>query len=89
MVDPIGNKAGVVALRRIAPVSAPAAAEAVKPAQVDGLLHSSAAALSRDLAAAPPVDAARIAELRQAIHNRSYALDPAATADRLLGWSGQ
>jgi negative regulator of flagellin synthesis FlgM len=89
MVDPIGNKAGVVALRRIAPVSAPAAVEAAKPAQVEGLLHSSAAALSRDLAAAPPVDAARVAELRQAIQDGSYTLDPPTTADRLLGWSGK
>lgn len=85
MVDPIGNKPSVVALRRIAPVSAPAAADT--PAPLAATRESTAAALSSSLAAAPPVDAARVAQLRQAIQDGSFALDPVAIADRMFDWN--
>jgi negative regulator of flagellin synthesis FlgM len=85
MVDPIGNKAGTVADRRIVPVGAAASITAARPASAeDKPVESGAAELSGAMAAQPPVDSDRVAQLRDAIRQGRYALDPAAVADRLL-----
>ncbi|RRN55385.1 flagellar biosynthesis anti-sigma factor FlgM [Pseudoxanthomonas sp. SGNA-20] len=41
-------------------------------------------ALQRELAVTPAVDAARVAEVRQALESGSYRIDPAKIADRML-----
>lgn len=94
MVDPIGNKASVVALRRIAPaapVSNAAPAHAVNGEAAT--LVSTAATLASRLAAQPPVDSAKVSALRRAMAEGSYALDPAAAAARMLAldaeWSAK
>ena len=40
--------------------------------------------LQRELAAAPAVDASRVAEVRQALESGSYRIDPARIADRMI-----
>lgn len=41
-------------------------------------------ALQRELATAPAVDSARVAEVRQALESGSYHIDPARIAERML-----
>lgn len=83
MVDPIGNKANVAPLRRVAPVAAPPAA--MKSATSDGaVVESSAAALASSMAAQPPVDAERVARIRKAVQEGRFPIYPADAADRLL-----
>ncbi|MDP5280394.1 flagellar biosynthesis anti-sigma factor FlgM [Sphingomonas sp. DG1-23] len=85
MVDPIGNKAGAVADRRIAPVAPAAPVEVAKPVS-GGVrpVESSAAALSSSMAAKPPVDAERVAKIRKAIEDGKFPIYPSTIADRLL-----
>lgn len=45
---------------------------------------SDAIALSRKLAVSPPVDAARVAEIRKAIADGTFPILPATIADRML-----
>lgn len=85
MVDPIGNKAGAVADRRIAPVAPAAPVETVKPATNEVVpVQSTAAALSGEMAARPPVDAERVAKIRKAIEDGRFPIYPTTIADRLL-----
>ncbi|AJP73518.1 flagellar biosynthesis anti-sigma factor FlgM [Sphingomonas hengshuiensis] len=85
MVDPIGNKAGAVSDRRIAPIGRAAPVEAAKPVASEApAVQSTAAQLSAELAAKPPVDAERVARLRAAIQEGRYSRDPGAVADRML-----
>jgi negative regulator of flagellin synthesis FlgM len=85
MVDPIGNKAGAVADRRIAPVASLAPVEAAKPVsnQVK-TVESAAVQLSGTMAAKPPVDAERVAKIRKAIEDGKFPIYPSTIADRLL-----
>ena len=85
MVDPIGNKAGAVADRRIAPV-APAAPVAVAPPVASEVktVESTAVELSGTMAAEPPVDAERVARIRKAIEDGKFPIYPTTIADRLL-----
>ncbi|NIJ21183.1 negative regulator of flagellin synthesis FlgM [Sphingomonas naasensis] len=85
MVDPIGNKAGAVADRRIAPVAPTAPVETVKAASNEvAPVQSTAAALSGEMAAKPPVDAERVAKIRKAIEDGRFPIYPTTIADRLL-----
>jgi negative regulator of flagellin synthesis FlgM len=85
MVDPIGNKAGAVADRRIAPV-APAAPVAVAQPVASEVktVESTAIQLSGTMAAEPPVDAERVARIRKAIEDGKFPIYPTTIADRLL-----
>lgn len=82
MVDPIGNKASVTPLRRVAPVAAPAAP--AKSADGGAAVESTAAALATSMAAQPPVDAERVARIRKAVQEGRFPIYPADAADRLL-----
>lgn len=85
MVDPIGNKAGAVADRRLAPV-APAAPVAVAQPVASEVktVESTAVELSGTMAARPPVDAERVAKIRKAIEDGKFPIYPTTIADRLL-----
>lgn len=86
MVDPIGVKtvttadvpAPRVATTPVNPTPPPTAATGADTAQ------SAATALARTLAAEPPVDPNRVAEIRRAIANGTFPILPATIADRLL-----
>lgn len=85
MVDPIGNKAGAVADRRIAPVAPAAPAEAAKPVANEAkTVESTAVELSGTMAARPPVDSERVAKIRKAIEDGKFPIYPTTIADRLL-----
>lgn len=85
MVDPIGNKAGAVADRRIAPVAPAAPVEAAKPVASEvKMVESTAAELSSTMAAKPPVDSERVAKIRKAIEDGKFPIYPTTIADRLL-----
>jgi negative regulator of flagellin synthesis FlgM len=85
MVDPIGNKAGAVADRRIAPVAPAAPVAAAQPTSSEApAVESTAAALSSAMAAKPPVDAERVAKIRKAIEDGKFPIYPTTIADRLL-----
>jgi negative regulator of flagellin synthesis FlgM len=84
VVDPISMKTGT-AVARLASVNgvnkvgAAAAVAGAAPA-----VQTEATALTSEMAAKPPVDAARVAQIKQAIERGSFALAPEAVADRLL-----
>ena len=85
MVDPIGNKAGAVADRRIAPVAPAAPVEVTKPvANEVKTVESTAAELSSAMAAKPPVDSERVARIRKAVEDGKFPIYPTTIADRLL-----
>ena len=85
MVDPIGNKAGAVADRRIAPVAPAAPVEAAKSVSNEvKTVESTAVQLSGTMAAKPPVDAERVAKIRKAIEDGKFPIYPTTIADRLL-----
>lgn len=85
MVDPIGNKAGPVADRRIAPVAPAAPVAAAQPVASEmRAVESTAAELSGTMAAKPPVDSERVAKIRKAVQDGNFPIYPATIADRLL-----
>ncbi len=85
MVDPIGNKAGAVADRRIAPVAPAAPMEAARPVSSEvAAVESTAVQLLGAMAAKPPVDAERVAKIRKAIEDGKFPIYPTTIADRLL-----
>jgi flagellar biosynthesis anti-sigma factor FlgM len=58
-----------------------------KPVQVQNPTLPKLVRMANDLAAmGPPVDAARIAEIRQAIATGNYPVNPGAIADVILGF---
>lgn len=71
---------GAAGADRSAPVEAARAGDSLRlTGEAAGLQ-----ALQRELAAAPAVDASRVAEVRQALESGSYRIDPARIADRML-----
>lgn len=80
MIDRIGGSP-LVPLRT-APASTTAPAKAV--ATVAAAAGSTLAATVRDLAAAPPVDTAKVDRVRSALALGTYAIDPATIADRMI-----
>jgi negative regulator of flagellin synthesis FlgM len=85
MVDPIGNKAGAVADRRIAPVAPAAPVAVAQPVANEAkTVESTAVQLSGTMAAEPPVDAERVARIRKAIEDGKFPIYPTTIADRLL-----
>lgn len=53
-------------------------------AAMQGPASSSLAQVAKDLAASPPVDAARVEQLRAAIISGDYRADPAAIATQMI-----
>ena len=94
MVDPVGSKP-VSPVRGLAPLTkaAPVRPAASALGGTDEAASSAVAGLARDSAASAPVDAARVAQLRRAIADGSFSVQPDAVADRLVGlrnaWSGK
>jgi negative regulator of flagellin synthesis FlgM len=88
-MDAIGAQAGTAIDRRAPLVDAaapPAVASAVAqdaPAHA-GSSTSVVAAVASQLAAQPPVDADKVARLRDAVASGSYKIDPATLADRMI-----
>jgi negative regulator of flagellin synthesis FlgM len=80
-----GNRPAPIdaAAARPAPNGAPAAPAPAAPA-TDSVALSGAAAAVRDLAAAPPVDEAKVASLKAAIAAGTYTVDAQAIADKML-----
>ncbi|MEG3087477.1 flagellar biosynthesis anti-sigma factor FlgM [Sphingomonas sp. PB4P5] len=83
MVDPIGLKpvptsTTVAAVTRIAATAAP------DSVTVQEQLANTPVTLSRTLAATPPIDHERVAQIRQAIAEGSFPITPAQIADRLI-----
>jgi negative regulator of flagellin synthesis FlgM len=85
MVDSIGNKAGVFATRRVAPVAPASAMTAATAVNTETqAVQSTAATLSSGMAAEAPVDAERVARIRKAIQEGRFPIYPSTIADRLL-----
>lgn len=86
MVDSIGWKAGgvsrITAPVPIAPVAKPAAGASSEPMAAPVATESTR--LAKSLAAAPPVDTDRVAQIRKAIGDGKFPLSPSTIADRLI-----
>ena len=100
MIDPIGTKAASAGDLRIEGVKADAAvAKVAEIAQAKAQPSSAktvtlgASAAARTLAASPPVDHERVAQIRKAVQEGRFPLYPATVADRLIafeqGWRTQ
>lgn len=89
MVDPISMKTGtaVARLASVNTVNKVGAASAV--ARAAPVVQTEATALTSEMAAKPPVDAERVAEIRKAIQDGTFQLAPATVADRLLSLKSQ
>jgi len=96
MVDGIGST-GSVRLAPAAPVQAAPAADASR-AQAPAPAPVRAATpqldtLARSMAASPPVDKDRVAQIRRAIQTGTFPILPATIADRLIAlkleWNGR
>lgn len=89
MIDGLGGRSPVAALptNPVAPGPATggsattAAVGAVRDVQLD---LSALATSVRDMAAAPPVDAAKVARIRSGIASGDYRIDVAAVAERMI-----
>ena len=79
MVESIGTRltTGPVPAVRVTLDTPPAPAPATPPAKTG-------TTLAADMAAAPPVDTDRVAQIRQAIKDGSYPIMPARIADSLI-----
>jgi negative regulator of flagellin synthesis FlgM len=82
MVDALGSSVGKVGERRVAPVTRVAATAA--PAAPVSPETAPVATAARAMAAEPPVDAARVARIKDAIAKGTFPLSPATIADRLI-----
>jgi negative regulator of flagellin synthesis FlgM len=61
-----------------------AAAEVAQAAAVQGPASSALAQAARDMAVAPPVDTARVEELKSAIASGAYRPDPMSIAAKMM-----
>lgn len=86
MVDGIratgGTGDGLAPVMRAAPV--PALVPVATPRSQDGAPQL--AALARSVAASAPVDADRVARIKQAVANGTFPILPATIADRLMAF---
>jgi negative regulator of flagellin synthesis FlgM len=94
MVDSIGSLlSGSGSVTRVAaPAAAPAVDTVVQQGEQGATPASTPAdiqlrGLAKAIAAEPPVDADRVAEIRKAIANGSFPILPATIADRLIALS--
>jgi negative regulator of flagellin synthesis FlgM len=84
MVDPLGPKPikmdrAVTPVARIVPMTTRAL-----DTGLDSVSPSAIASTARTSAATPPIDHARVAKLRQAIAEGSFAIQPDEIADRMI-----
>ena len=86
MVDSIGWKAGgvsrITASTPIAPVAKATNGASSEP--IAAPVATESTRLAKSLAAAPPVDTDRVAQIRQAIADGKFPLSPSTVADRLI-----
>lgn len=82
MIDPLGGGFPLSPARSARPAATIPAPVAGAPGVKPDL--STLAAVARDLAAAPPVDGAKVDRIRQAIAAGGYAVDPAAIAAKMI-----
>ena len=80
MIDGIGGRLAPIAARPAATTAPVAPTAKVNPAP-SGM---SMLAAVRDMAAAPPVDSTKVASIKNAIATGTYAVSPAAIADRMI-----
>ncbi len=79
---------GSTPVRRVASAPVKGAAQATTPSEVPG--QSGLLATARALAAQPiPVDLARVGQLREAIRNGSYVIDPQSIARAMQEHEGE
>ncbi|HXH16949.1 MAG TPA: flagellar biosynthesis anti-sigma factor FlgM [Sphingomonas sp.] len=85
MVDSIGAKPSVTGDRSVARVAAATPATMVQtPVRTPASVLPESIALAKSMASSPPVDAARVAEIKKAIASGTFPILPATIADRLL-----
>ena len=86
MVDSIGTKPVSASDRPVAPVARIGAAPAVDAVArgTDTAHEPGLTAMTRQMAATPPVDLERVARIRKAISDGSFPIYPAQIADRLI-----
>lgn len=90
MVVPIDIKAGAQAARAVSSTNNVArVADVQSVRKAVAVVDTVASALTSGLAASPPIDSARVAEIRRAIADGRFALQPAAVADRMLALKTQ
>ncbi|SFO29542.1 flagellar biosynthesis anti-sigma factor FlgM [Sphingomonas sp. OK281] len=89
MVDSIGAKPSVAGDRSVARIAAATPTMAVQtsvlPKQTSVAPES--IAIAKTMASAPPVNAARVAEIKKAIASGTFPILPATIADRLMALS--
>lgn len=81
MIDGLGGRLPPIAVRPAATTAPIAEAARVKPARPD---LSALATTVRDMAAAPPVDSAKVASIKNAIATGTYTISPTAVAERMI-----
>lgn len=87
MVDSIGSKPVSPGDRQIAAVArttAVAAADTVARGADNNAAEPQLTAVTRQMAATPPVDTDRVARIRKAISDGTFPIYPAQIADRLI-----
>jgi negative regulator of flagellin synthesis FlgM len=86
MVDPVGAKPVTQdrSLARVAQASPVARSRPVVQDPSETPAAGGLAALITDYAATPPVDVERVAEIRQAIANKTYPIVAETVADRMI-----
>jgi negative regulator of flagellin synthesis FlgM len=77
---PVGGRIAPAGGDRSNPVEAPQAGDSLRLTGEATSLQ----ALQRELSAAPAIDQARVAEVRQALESGSYRIDPAKIAERMM-----
>ncbi len=101
MVDSIGAKPSVAGDRSVVRVAAATPATVVQttpgqmavspaakpPAQAQSQVVSDSIALAKTMASSPPINAARVAEIKKAIAAGTFPILPATIADRLMALS--
>ena len=83
MVDGISAKP-LGGTDRVAPVPRAAAPAAPVPVTTNEQAAPHVATLARSVAAAPPVDAERVARIKSAIANGTFPILPATIADQMM-----
>ncbi|RXD05014.1 flagellar biosynthesis anti-sigma factor FlgM [Sphingomonas sp. UV9] len=92
MVDSIGTTPSVAGDRTVTRVAAATPTTVVQTpvqpqAQPQASVRSDSLALAKTMAAAPPINATRVAEIKKAIAAGNFPILPATIADRLMALS--
>ena len=92
MVDSIGAKPSVAGDRSVARVAATTPTTVVQTpiapqAQAQASVVPESIALAKSMASSPPINAARVAEIKKAIAAGTFPILPATIADRLMALS--